>query len=117
MFLTYSYRGCYNDTAQVNNSNASLLLQTSAVNFMIENENVSMLQCNNTKFMLFYKQIDAYPGELIRLVITPYNELNCVTAATFQILESYISTSNTDDVVRMRFMCITVHVHYYYTCT
>ena len=49
--------------------------------------------------MLFYKQIDAYPGELIRLVITPYNELNCVTAATFQILESYINASNTDDAV------------------
>lgn len=54
MFLTYSYKGCYNDIAQVNNSNASLSLQTPAVNFMIEKENVSMLQYNNTKFISCY---------------------------------------------------------------
>lgn len=65
--------------------------------------------------MLFYKQIDAYPGELIRLAITPYNEKNCVTAATFQILESYINASDID-VVRMRFICVTIHAQYC-TCT
>ena len=47
MFIIYSYIGCYNDTVQVNNSNTSLSLQTPAVSFTIENENVSMLQYNN----------------------------------------------------------------------
>ena len=40
-----------------------------------------------------YKQIEAYPGEQIRLVITPYNEMNCITAATFQISDTTSSVS------------------------
>ena len=57
-------------------------------------------------------QIAAYPGEPIRLMIMPFNELNCATADKIQILgTSYynICAGNiTDGVVRKVTIIITI---------
>ena len=58
-------------------------------------------------------QIEAYPGEPIKLVITPLNELNCTTVDKIQTLgSSYynICAGNniTDSVVRKVTIIITI---------
>ena len=49
MMTVYRYKDCHNVTytnqTEVVDSNISLSLQTPAVNFTVENETVSMLQC------------------------------------------------------------------------
>ena len=58
-------------------------------------------------------QIAAYPGEPIRLVIMPFNELNCATSDKIQILgTSHYNIcgedNTTDGVVRKVTIIITI---------
>ena len=69
-----------------NSSNQLLAVQTPATNFTVNPINVGVYtKC--CLHVLYCIQVTAYPGEILHVDVSPYDEQNYLTSENFQIVE------------------------------